>query len=96
MIFKPSPGSGCRGPNLEETAMKSITRLVIAAATVFALAALRPAHEHVKPTDLGSVLRWSESETIVKNAVRLKIGRRSKQDLDSLVLSATILSEVRS
>jgi hypothetical protein len=33
--------------------MKSITRLVIAAATVFALAALRPPHEHVKPTDLG-------------------------------------------
>src|SRR5260370_23647453 len=33
--------------------MKSITRLIIAAATVFALAALRPAHEHVKPTDLG-------------------------------------------
>jgi hypothetical protein len=33
--------------------MISITRLVIAAATVFVLAALRPAHEHVKPTDLG-------------------------------------------
>jgi hypothetical protein len=33
--------------------MKSITRLVIAAATVFALAAPRSAHEHVKPTDLG-------------------------------------------
>jgi hypothetical protein len=33
--------------------MISITRLVIAAATVFALAALRPADEHVKPTDLG-------------------------------------------
>ena len=33
--------------------MKSITRLVIAAAAVFALAALRPAHEDVKPTDLG-------------------------------------------
>jgi hypothetical protein len=33
--------------------MISITRLVIGAATVFALTALRPAHEHVKPTDLG-------------------------------------------
>ena len=33
--------------------MISITRLVIAASAVFALAALRPAHEHVKPTDLG-------------------------------------------
>jgi hypothetical protein len=33
--------------------MKSITRLVIAVATVFALAALRPAHEDVEPTDLG-------------------------------------------
>ena len=33
--------------------MKSITQLVIAAATVFALAALRPAHEQVEPTDLG-------------------------------------------
>jgi len=34
--------------------MKSVTRLVIAAAAVFALAALRPAHEDVKPTDLGN------------------------------------------
>jgi len=43
---------------------------------------------------LGSVLRRSKSEAVVENAVWLKIGRRSKQDLDSFVLSATILSEV--
>src|SRR5260370_26296812 len=52
-IFKLVRGSGCRGFNLEEAAMISITRLVIAAAAVFALAALRPVHEDVKPTDLG-------------------------------------------
>jgi hypothetical protein len=33
--------------------MISITRLVTAAAAVFALATLCPAQEHVKPTDLG-------------------------------------------
>src|ERR1700731_2015746 len=43
---------------------------------------------------LGTVLRWSECQAIVKNAVWLKIGRRSKQNLDSQVLSATILNEV--
>jgi hypothetical protein len=32
---------------------------------------------------LGIVLRWSECQAIVKNAVWLKIGRRSKQNLDS-------------
>jgi hypothetical protein len=40
-------------PTLEEAAMISITRLVTAAAAVFALATLCPAQEHVKPTDLG-------------------------------------------
>src|SRR6202011_3565963 len=38
---------------LEEAAMISMTRLVTAAAAVFALATLCPAREHVKPTDLG-------------------------------------------
>src|SRR5580693_7208856 len=38
--------------------MKSVARLVIAAATVFALAALRPAHEDVKPTDLGKAAEF--------------------------------------
>jgi hypothetical protein len=38
---------------LEEAAMISITRLVTAAAAVFALVTLCPAREHVKPTDLG-------------------------------------------
>jgi len=36
----------------EEAEMKSIIRLVTAAAVIFALTALRPAHD-VKPTDLG-------------------------------------------
>jgi hypothetical protein len=40
-------------PTLEEAAMISITRLVTAAAAVFAFATLCPAQEHVKPTDLG-------------------------------------------
>jgi hypothetical protein len=37
---------------LEEAPMKSIIRLVTAAVVIFALSALRPAHD-VKPTDLG-------------------------------------------
>jgi hypothetical protein len=40
-------------PTLEEAEMKSITRLVTAAAAVFALATLCPAQENVKPINLG-------------------------------------------
>jgi hypothetical protein len=39
---------------------------------------------------LGSVLRWSECQAIVKNTVWLKIGRRSKQNLDSLNVARVI------
>src|SRR5580700_3011281 len=39
-------------PTLEETPMKSLTRLVTAVAVIFAVATLCPAQE-VKPTDLG-------------------------------------------
>ena len=50
-----SAASSCCGsdPTLEETPMKSITRLVIAVvAVMFAVATLCPAQD-VKPTDLG-------------------------------------------
>ena len=70
----------------------ALTRRRKASARQFAVQIREPIA--IEFQSLGSVLGWSESEAVVKDAVWLKIGRRSKQNLDPLVLSATILSEV--
>ena len=64
VAYRASCGSD---PILEETPMKSITRLVIAVmALVFALATLCPAQD-VKPTDLGKASAFNGKRIEMKN-----------------------------
>jgi len=70
----------------------ALTRRRKASARQFAVQIREPIA--IEFQSLGRVRRWSECQAIIKNAVWLKIRRRSKQNLDSLVLSATILNEV--
>jgi hypothetical protein len=54
------------GPTLEEVPMKSITRLVTAAAVVFAVTTLCPARD-VKPTDLGKGAQFKGKKIEMKD-----------------------------
>src|SRR5258708_39428553 len=53
-------------PTLEETPMKSITRLVTAVAVMFAVATLCPAQD-VKPTDLGKGAAFNGKKIEIKD-----------------------------
>jgi hypothetical protein len=52
---------------VREVPMKSMTRLMIAASIMFALTALRPAHENVKATNLGEGSQFKGKTTEMKD-----------------------------
>src|SRR5258708_29541254 len=62
-----TPLSRCvSDPTLEETPMKSLTRLVTAVAVLFAVATLCPAQD-VKPTDLGKGAAFNGKKIAMKD-----------------------------